>query len=72
MAVMPTEADVALRSIRGHAKRLAEVNRARDRAIVAARAAGVPLRTIADAASLSHQTVQNIVDRTTRDPSSST
>ena len=63
---MVSEADVALRSIRGHAKRVAEATEARDRAIVAARAAGVPLRTVAEAAGVTHQTVQNIVDRRTK------
>ncbi len=61
---MPTEAEVALRSIRGHARRIQEATVSRDRAIRAARAQGVPLRTIADAADVSHQTVQNILDRT--------
>lgn len=60
----PTEAEVALRSIRGHAKRIAEATESRDRAIRAARNAGVPLRTIAEAADVSHQTVQNILGRT--------
>ena len=63
---MTTELDVALRSIRGHAKRVAEATESRDRAIVAARAAGVPLRTVAEAAGVTHQTVQNIVDRRTK------
>lgn len=63
MATTTTEADVALRSVRGHAKRIAEATESRDRAIRAARTAGVPLRTIAEAADVSHQTVQNIVDR---------
>ena len=61
---MTTEAEVALRSIRGHTRRIQEATVSRDRAIRAARAQGVPLRTIADAADVSHQTVQNILDRT--------
>lgn len=58
-----SEADVALKSVRGHAKRVAEATEARDRAMSAARAAGVPLRAIAEAAGVTHQTVQNILDR---------
>lgn len=61
--ITTTEAEVALRSVKGHAKRIADATEARDRAIVAARTAGVPLRTIAEAAGTTHQTVQNIIDR---------
>jgi hypothetical protein len=58
-----SESEVALRSIAGHAKRIAAATEARDRAIRAARAQGVSLRTIAEAAGINHQTVQNIIDR---------
>lgn len=59
-----TEADVALRSITGHTRRIAAATEARDRAIRAARDQGVSLRVIAEAAGVTHQTVQNILDRT--------
>jgi hypothetical protein len=60
-----TELSVALRSVRGHAKRLRDAQEARDRAIRAAHRAGGSLRVIADAAGVAHQTVQNIIDRET-------
>ena len=42
---------------------LSEKRRERDRMIVQARAQGLSLRAIGDACMISHQTVQNIVDR---------
>lgn len=59
-----TDLSVALRSVRGHAKRMRDVEESLHRAIRAAHRAGGSLRVIADAAGVSHQTVQNILDRT--------
>ena len=42
---------------------LSEKRRQRDAMIVSARAAGLSLRMIGEACMISHQTVQNIVDR---------
>jgi len=42
---------------------LSEKRRQRDAMIVSARVAGLSLRTIGEACMISHQTVQNIVDR---------
>ena len=42
---------------------LSEKRRNRDALIISARVAGVSLRTIGDACMISHQTVQNICDR---------
>ena len=42
---------------------LSEKRRNRDALIVSARVAGLSLRAIGDACMISHQTVQNIVDR---------
>ena len=42
---------------------LSEKRRNRDALIISARAAGASLRAIGDACMISHQTVQNIVDR---------
>jgi len=42
---------------------LSEKRRQRDALIISARVVGVSLRTIGEACMISHQTVQNIVDR---------
>lgn len=42
---------------------LSEKRRQRDALIVSARTVGISLRSIGDACMISHQTVQNIVDR---------
>lgn len=67
-----TDTDPVLNDVRGAAKRadalmakaLAAKNE-RDRAILAARAAGFSLRRIGEAGGMSHQTVHNVVERGT-------
>jgi transposase-like protein len=62
---MPT-VDTRLEQIAQIARTLEATRRRRDRMIIKARNEGASLRTIADAAGISHQTVFNIARKTGR------